>query len=97
MDKSISIMANSWYSYLGGGLDPLVAANYRKITIKPKCVCGPAICAIYLLGETANTPSTPFTTNLLTYITNSLSSSSPQPTAAGGGLKLFVYLKGGCS
>ncbi|RQO70371.1 hypothetical protein DBR43_20340 [Pedobacter sp. KBW06] len=89
-------MANSWYSYLGAGKDPLVPASYRRMTVKPECVCGPAICSIYLLGETATTPSAAFTPNILTYISNALTNGSPQPIAAGGGLKLFVYMKSGC-
>lgn len=89
-------MANSWYAYLGAGTDPLVPASYRRITVKPSCICGPNICAIYLLGETASVPSTALTSTMIGYISNALATASPQPTAAGGGVKLFVYLKGGC-
>ena len=85
-------MANSWYSYLGQGKDPLVPASYRRITVDPLCLDGIDICSVYLLGQTATTPSAPFTTNMLTYITNGLSTLTPQPN--GGAVKHFVYLKG---
>ncbi|MNV68435.1 hypothetical protein D3C71_1612870 [compost metagenome] len=89
-------MANSWYSYLGAGKDPLVPASYRRMTLKPQCICGSAICAIYLQGQTATTPSLPFSANILNYISDALANGSPQPVAPGGGLKLFVYMKAGC-
>jgi hypothetical protein len=85
-------MANSWYSYLGQGKDPLVPASYRRITVDPLCLDGIDICSVYLLGQTATTPALPFTTNILTYITNGLSTISAQPS--GAGVKHFVYLKG---
>ena len=85
-------MANSWYSYLGQGKDPLVPASYRRITVDPLCLDGIDICSVYLLGQTATTPSAPFTTNILTYITNALSTISAQPN--GGPVKHYVYLKG---
>jgi len=86
-------MPNSWYAYLGQGKDPLVPASYRRITFKPLCSDGIEICCIYLLGQTATTPSLPFTTNILTYITNGLSTLSRQPDV-GTNVKPFVYLKG---
>jgi len=89
-------MANSWYSYLGAGKDPLVPASYRRITVKPNCICGPSICSIYLVGQTATTPALPFSSNILTYISDALANGSPQPIAPGGGIKLFVYMKAGC-
>ena len=84
-------MANSWYTYLGQGKDPLVPASYRRITVDPLCLNVAKICAVYLLGQTATTPALPFTTNILTYITNALVSLSPQPN--GGPVKHYVYLK----
>ena len=84
-------MANSWYAYMGQGKDPLVPASYRRVTVDPLCLNGTDVCAIYLLGQTSTTPSAPFTTNMLTYITNGLSTFTAQPT--GGGVKYFVYLK----
>jgi len=85
-------MANSWYSYLGQGKDPLVPASYRRITHKPVCLHGITICCIYLLGQTATTPSTAFSTNIINYITNGLSTLTAQPN--GGSVKYFVYLHG---
>ena len=84
-------MANSWYAYLGQRKDPLVPASYRRVTIDPLCQDGCTVCAIYLLGETSTTPSTAFTTNLLTYITNGLIWQAPQPNS--NGVKYYVYLK----
>jgi len=89
-------MANSWYSYLGAGKDPLVPASYRRITTRPQCVCGPHLCAIYLQGETGVTPSTALSTNMLNYISNALTIGGPAPTLPGGALKIFVYMKGCC-
>ena len=85
-------MANSWYSYLGQGKDPLVPASYRRITIDPLCLNGVGVCSIYLLGETGTTPSTAFTLNILNYIANGLSTLTAQPN--GGAAKHYVYLKG---
>lgn len=85
-------MANSWYLYLGQGKDPLVPASYRRITVKPPCLDGIDVCAVYLLGQTATTPSTPFTINILQYISNGLNTLSAQPN--GGAVKHFVYLHG---
>jgi len=84
-------MANSWYSYLGQDKDPLIPASYRRITVDPLCLNGIDVCSIYLLGETGTTPSTAFTTNILNYITNGLSTLVSQPAGAG---KRYVYLKG---
>jgi hypothetical protein len=86
-------MANSWYVYLGQGKDPLVPASYRKINRHMCPISGIDICAIYLLGQTATTPSIPFSTNILTYLTNALATllAKPQPSPPN---KLFVYVKG---
>jgi len=84
-------MANSWYSYLGQCKDPLVPTSYRRITVKPLCVNGAWPCSVYLLGQTATTPTLPFTTNILTYITNGLAALGAQPSAPN---KAFFYLKG---
>jgi len=84
-------MANSWYAYLGQGKDPLVPASYRRVTVDPLCLNGCTVCAVYLLGQTATTPSAPFTSNILTYIINGLIWQSPQPN--GGAVKPYVYLK----
>lgn len=89
-------MANSWYSYLGAGKDPLIPSSYRRVTTQPQCVCGTNICAIYLQGVTATTPSAPLSTNMLNYISDALVTGNPQPTLPGGGIKLFVYLRNGC-
>ena len=85
-------MANSWYIYLGQSKDPLVPASYRRITVDPPCLDGISVCAIYLLGETATTPSSPFTFNILQYISNGLSTLTAQPN--GGAVKHYVYLIG---
>jgi len=68
------------------------SASYRRITIKPPCLDGIDVCAVYLLGQTATTPSTPFTINILQYISNGLNTLSAQPN--GGAVKHFVYLHG---
>jgi hypothetical protein len=82
-------MANSWYSYLGAGKDPLVPSSYRRITVRPSCICGPSICSIYLLGQTATTPALPFSSNILTYISDALANGSPQPYCSRRRYKAF--------
>lgn len=74
-------MANSWYSYMGQGKDPLVPSSYRRINPQfvPTCTGGCTVCAIFLLGETATTPPNAFTPNILNYITNGLASQTAQP------------------
>ena len=80
-------MAN-WYAYTGIG-DPTVASSYRLTSIKPSCLTGEEICAIYL-NQSAAIPST--FDGVTTYIANALATQSPQPS--GLLVKPFVYLRG---
>jgi len=81
-------MARTWYSYVGG--NELEPSSYFRSTIKPSCLTGPNICAIYAYNGDTN-PSA-FSQRLQDYISNALINQTPQPS--GPGVKKFVYLKG---
>ncbi|WP_124586741.1 hypothetical protein [Pedobacter sp. KBW06] len=83
-------MANSWYTYIGTG-NPISPSSYSRITVKPLCLNGSTICAIYLLGETGATPGS-ISANVSGYITRALIQRVNQPLGA----KKFVYLRCGC-
>ena len=80
-------MAN-WYAYTGVG-DPTLSTSYRLSSLKPSCVAGEEICAIYL-NQTDAIPSA--FDGVTTYIANALATQTPQPT--GALVKRFVYLRG---
>jgi hypothetical protein len=85
-------MARSWYAYKGSG-DPYLPANYSLATIKPLCVNGPILCAIYTF-DGGEAPLGPFSTNIRRYIANGLVSQLSQPQAPVNAKK-YVYLKTG--
>lgn len=74
-------MASSWYTYMGQGGNPLLPSSYRRFTLPlvPTCTNGCTVCAVFLIGETATTPSTSFTPNIINYITNGLALQTAQP------------------
>lgn len=81
-------MARTWYSYNGVG-DPLSISSYNLTGIKPACINGIRICAIYAYNG-GPSPSV-LSTNLRLYIANVQSSSVAQP---GSTLtRKFVYGK----
>lgn len=81
-------MARAWYSYdpNNGPVDD--PSSYFYTTVKPTCVNGAQICAIYAEDSTPNPTS--ISTNLRRYISNGLSSGLAQPL---GNVKKYVYLK----
>jgi len=83
-------MSRSWYSFTGNG-SPFLASNYFKANVRPGCINGTAICAIYANGSDVN-PVAPLTKNLNTYISNALVSGIAQPLDSGNAKK-YVYLK----
>lgn len=82
-------MARSWYAYNGVG-DPLLIASYILTTVKPACINGRRICAIY----TPNGGPIPsvISTNIRNYIGIILVTLVAQPDA-NPGIKKYVYGK----
>ncbi|MBB5620645.1 hypothetical protein HDE69_001694 [Pedobacter cryoconitis] len=85
-------MARAWYNYNGVG-DPLVLGSYLLSTVKPACINGGKVCAIYELNGGA-TPQL-LSSNIRNYIANLLSLSVAQPDSIPG-IKKYVYGKAGC-
>jgi hypothetical protein len=83
-------MANSWYTYIGTG-NPISPSSYSRITVKPLCLNGSTICAIYLNGQTSSTPSF-LSSNVAGYIAKALIQRVNQPLGA----KKYVYLRCDC-
>ena len=81
-------MANNWYAYNGVG-DPKLASSYSKITGLPGCIDGSTVCAIYSPGGL--NPTSPLSSNLLSYIASGQAQGVPQPQTTGA--KLFVYMR----
>jgi len=81
-------MAKSWYAYLGNG-SPLSVVNYAVTSIDPNCLDGCSICAIFTNGNSI--PTSPFSKNMQTYISNALTNFQAQPQSRG--TKKYVYLK----
>ncbi|MBB5637831.1 hypothetical protein HDF26_000840 [Pedobacter cryoconitis] len=84
-------MARAWYAYIGTG-SPFLAANYFKATVKPACINGTNICAIYAYNGDLS-PQAPLSIRLQGYISNALLSNLAQPQDSGS-VKKYVYLKG---
>ena len=82
-------MARAWYSYNGIG-DPLLIASYTLSTLRPACLNGTRVCAIYTPAGGPN-PSV-LSTNIRNYIGNVLSTLVAQPDA-NPGIKKYVYGK----
>lgn len=85
-------MARSWYAYNGVG-DPLLPASYNIAYIKPNCVNGGGICAIYANGVGLNPIS--LSTNMRNYIAQVQLSLVARPDFSTG-VKKYVYGKACC-
>lgn len=82
-------MARDWYAYDGRGAINIVSSYYRT-SIKPTCIDGLAICAIYVTDGAPNPTS--ISANVRQYIFNALVTLKAQPDLPGA--KKYVYLKG---
>ena len=82
-------MARSWYAYNGVG-DPLQIASYILTTVRPTCLNGSRICAIYTPAG-GPTPSI-LSTNIRNYIANVFGILIAQPDA-NPGIKKYAYGK----
>lgn len=82
-------MARSWYVYDGMG-SPFLNSSYNLTFIKPACINGCKVCAIYAAG-TGPAPTT-ISGNIRTYIINMMTSTVAQP-ADPTGVKIFLYGK----
>ncbi|WP_367868002.1 hypothetical protein [Pedobacter sp. WC2423] len=80
-------MARFWYSYNGIG-DPLLPTSYNQMTLKPGCINGARVCAIYSPGFF--NPTAPLSSRLRTYIANIQLALIPQPDSSLG-VKKYVY------
>jgi len=83
-------MARYWYTYIGQG-DPIISFNYRVMSVKPGCLNGGRICAIYAQAGDGF-PRVPLSDRMQLYITNALGSLVAQPQDTGLARK-YVYLK----
>ena len=81
-------MARTWYSYNGTG-DPTLISSYNLSPVKPTCINGPRICAIYAYNGGPN--PTVLSARLRTYIMNVLASPVAQPETPGA--KRYLYSK----
>jgi len=81
-------MPKAWYVYIGPG-SPLDANSYILSPIKPTCIVGWTICAIYAPSG-GLFPDAPLSANLQRYIIADLVTGLPQPQ---GGGRFFVYQK----
>lgn len=81
-------MARSWYSYVGG--NPQEPSSYFRASVKPGCITGTTICAIY--APNGDTNPSPFSSNVQRYISDALINLTPQPSLPVGSKK-YVYLK----
>jgi hypothetical protein len=84
-------MARYWYSLVVADGDPRLSSSYQLLQIKPTCVSGSQLCAIYS-PEGSVFPRSPISLNLQTYIATALANGIPQPQNPPGS-KIFVYLK----
>ncbi|MBB5646279.1 hypothetical protein [Pedobacter cryoconitis] len=82
-------MARSWYSYNGVG-DPILISSYNLATLKPACINGTRICAIYAYN--GGPSPTVLSTNLRAYIANVQLSTVAQPDSSSA-TKKYVYGK----
>jgi len=83
-------MARSWYAFIGSD-NPFEETNYFRITVKPVCLCGDRICAIYARGIN-RTPDAPLSANMQQYIKTALATGFIQPEYPYDAKK-YVYLK----
>ena len=72
-------MANYWYAFVGGPTgDPRQSGDYSRLSQKPTCFTGNAVCAIYVPGGDI-TPDAPLSQRILTYLADAAGSSLAQP------------------
>jgi len=84
-------MARCWYAYKGIG-DPTLSSSYILLSkVKPGCLNGCIVCAIYV-PACGITPTSPLPANILGYINDLFSTCVAQPQIPAG-TKLFVYGK----
>jgi len=81
-------MARTWYAYNGVG-DPLLISSYNLASVKPACINGSRICAIYAYNGGVS-PSV-LSTNLRLYIANIQVATVAQPDSSL--TRKFVYGK----
>jgi len=85
-------MGRVWYILTGWtGSNPFETSSYWYIpgNLKPGCLTGTSICAIYAYNGDIN--PYPLSANIQNYISNALSTQVPQPI--GPGAKKYVYLR----
>ncbi|MBB5646283.1 soluble lytic murein transglycosylase-like protein [Pedobacter cryoconitis] len=82
-------MARAWYSYNGVG-DPLTLSSYNLSPIKPACINGTRICAIYAYN--GGPSPVVLSTNLRLYIATLQATSVAQPDSSISNKK-YVYGK----
>ena len=80
-------MAISWYSY-NGICDPLLISSYNLASLKPACINGSNICAVYAYNGGPN--PTVLSARLRTYIANVQLSPTAQPDGTAN-FKKYVY------
>ena len=83
-------MTRSWYAFIGKD-NPLNEKNYIRVGVKPGCLCGDKICAIYAQG-TERQMNGPLSANLQRYISDALAKEFVQPDTPFDA-KIYVYLK----
>lgn len=82
-------MSRAWYVYKRGNADITLPESYIYSSVKPTCLNGRIICAIYAIYAGQN-PAT-ISNNLQTYAGNGQSSGLAQPSSPLGAKK-YVYL-----
>jgi len=82
-------MARFWYAYISG--DVREASSYSLALVKPTCINGPVMCAIYV-GSGGDNPDGPLSQNIQRYIAAGLITKVAQPQD-GNAFKKYVYLK----
>lgn len=80
-------MARFWYAYIGG--DIFSPTSYNQSIVKPSCISGCKVCAIYSPG--AFNPTAPLSSHLRSYMIRLLMSSIAQPDDPG--FKIYLYGK----
>lgn len=80
-------MARSWYAYTGGNVT--LPSSYDIMSVKPACINGTNLCAIYAFNGGQN-PSN-FSNNLRLYLSDALGTTVAQPQWPGA--KKYVYLR----
>lgn len=85
-------MERAWYAYMGGpDADYKDVGNYFKLTVKPNCLCGVEICAIYV-PDNGHQPAHPLSSNIKNYINQALLTTQMQPEKPYCAKK-YIYLR----